>query len=384
MLEVTITAHNPEDTFHRAPINCALVVDRSGSMAAGKLDFALQAARYIIDNLDTGDYLALVAFDDTVEVVAPSRQLSPRTRYELQSAIAGLRPGNSTDLHGGWLRGAEQVAASLAADGVNRVLLLSDGLANCGIIDPVRIAAQAREVRDARIATSSFGVGEDYDEYLLRTMAEQGSGHYYFIANPDEIPKFFQHELGEMKTVVARRTNLTVTAPEGTEVKLRGDLPFEKADMHITHHIGDMFAGEERKFYFRVITPKGAPIDPVAIRVALNYDDLGGEPREEIVGAVYTYCHPFHEVTRNEEVLKGYALTSLAGATNRALALQRDGRCDEASALLLSELEYRRKHLDKESIQRYLRLAKKMREGMSKRERKQADYDQYVARTSRK
>ena len=392
VLEVTLAAHRPEDRVpsgcRRAAINCALVIDRSGSMAAaGKLDFALEAARYIVEKLDGRDYAALVAFDDTVELVAPSRQMTPQVRRELLSAIAGLRTGNSTDLHGGWLRGAEQVAASLAADRVNRVLLLSDGLANCGLTDPLRIAAQACEMQEARIATSTFGVGEDYDEFLMRSLAEQGGGHYYFIANAREIPGFFQRELGEMATVVARRTTLTVTAPEGTEVSLRGDLPFERRGPSMVHPVGDMFAGEERKLYFRVVTPKafGAPVDPVAIRVAVHYNDLAGAAHEEIAGAVYTYSQPYRAAKPDEEVRKGYALTTLATSTERALALQNEGRYAEASALVLSELQYRRQDLDEEAIETYTRLAKQMTDrSMTQAERKQSHYDQYKQRNFRK
>jgi len=88
--------------------------------------------------------------------------------------------GGSTNLAEGWLRGAEQVASHLAAEGVNRVLLLTDGLANVGITDPAQLAAHAAQLRKRGVATSTIGVGEDFDESLLQALADAGGGHFYF------------------------------------------------------------------------------------------------------------------------------------------------------------------------------------------------------------
>jgi Ca-activated chloride channel homolog len=385
VLEVVVTAYQPTYTAKRQPINCALVIDRSGSMGAeNKLGYAQQAARYFIDHLNEGDSVALVVYDNTVNVLVPHSPLTARTRHELHAAVNNLSPGNSTDLHGGWLRGTQQVANALLMPGVNRVLLLSDGLANHGLTNIEQILSQAQQVRKASIATSTFGVGYDYNEWLLRPMAEQGGGHYYFIEAPGQIPAIFQREFGEMATVVAQRAEITVTVPAGTQLMLRGDLPHEQHDSGIVHALGDLSAGEERRFYFRVITPAAANSSTVVIGTKVVYDDQDGRQQEESVEAVYTYSHPFQDAPRNRAVLTRYAQIALAATANRALRLQREGRAEEAATMLLSDLKYYQKSLDEEDQSKYRELAQQIRRGISERERKVADYANYRARQSRR
>ncbi|MFN8566275.1 MAG: VWA domain-containing protein [Kouleothrix sp.] len=108
-----------------------------------------------------------------------------------------------TDISGGWLTGCREVAAYQAVEGIHRALLLTDGLANRGIIDIEELAQYARELRRRGVATSTFGVGLDFNEQLLEALAEQG-GHFYYIERPEQIPTVFRRELGELLTVVTR------------------------------------------------------------------------------------------------------------------------------------------------------------------------------------
>jgi Ca-activated chloride channel family protein len=304
----------------------------------------------------------------------------------MQAQINALEPGNSTNLHGGWLHGANQVADSLTAEGIHRVLLLSDGLANRGVTDRLQIVGQTREMcRRCSISTSTFGVGEQYDETLMREMAEQGGGHYYFIETPAQIPGILQRELGEMLTVIARQAWLNVAFPAGMEANLRGDLPYEQEANRIRFFLGDLFSGEERYFYFRVVTPPGPAGSSLTFPVEVSFEGSEGKSYRERAEVQFSYEEEraFRGVVSNQDVLRRYALVSLAATTTRAIALEREGKQRESAALLESELEYRRKDLDKESLQQYADLARRLREGLTTRDRKQADYEQYQRRQSR-
>ena len=123
----------------RAPLNLALVLDRSGSMQADKLRYVQQAACHVLDMLDQRDRVAVVAYDDQVTLIARSEQVTERARGELKRKINDLRPGGWTDLSGGWLEGCREVAAHLATEDAWRhlcQLCQRDGLQH--LLQPVQ------------------------------------------------------------------------------------------------------------------------------------------------------------------------------------------------------------------------------------------------------
>ncbi|MBC8163070.1 MAG: VWA domain-containing protein, partial [Roseiflexaceae bacterium] len=99
-VEWTVSAPDARPQSARAPLNLALVLDRSGSMGGEKLRYVKQAAAHVLDQLDERDRVALVAYDDTVQLLAASAHVTAQARSQLSAAIEGLRPGGSTDLSG--------------------------------------------------------------------------------------------------------------------------------------------------------------------------------------------------------------------------------------------------------------------------------------------
>jgi Ca-activated chloride channel family protein len=121
----------------RAPLNISLVVDRSGSMSGEKLRYVKKAVEFVIQNLNPGDYLSIVQYDDQVQVLSPSAPVTDKSA--LLRLVASIREGGSTNLSGGMLEGFNQVKITRKEGYVNRVLLLTDGLANVGITDPSQL-----------------------------------------------------------------------------------------------------------------------------------------------------------------------------------------------------------------------------------------------------
>src|SRR4051812_31435433 len=158
MVELTAPA---APVWERAPLDIALVVDRSGSMGGQKLAAVKACGAYLARRMGAGDRLAVVAYDDAIDLVAP---LAPVELHRLLAALGALGPGGSTNLSGGWLKGLEQLRGTQREEAVRRILLLTDGLANVGITEPGALVGLAEQARQAGIGTTTIGVGDDFDE----------------------------------------------------------------------------------------------------------------------------------------------------------------------------------------------------------------------------
>ncbi len=207
---------NPDVT--RAPLNLALVLDKSGSMKGDKIDYVRRAANFIIDNLTSEDLVSIITYDNQATTVVHSGKVTDKAA--LRSKVNRIGADGSTNLSGGLLNGYQEVKSTYNQEYVNRVLLLSDGLANEGITDESQLQEIAKNMKfDNDISLSTFGVGLDYNENLMMNLAEFGSGNYYFIENPSQIPTIFEEEMNGLLNVVAQGMMLHIDIPNGVKVK---------------------------------------------------------------------------------------------------------------------------------------------------------------------
>jgi Ca-activated chloride channel homolog len=369
----------------RAPLNLALIIDRSGSMQGDKLRYVQQAACHVLDMLDERDRIAVVAYDDQVTLLAPSQPISAHTRDQLKRKINELRPGGWTDLSGGWLEGCREVAVRLTANGIHRALLLTDGLANRGITDIEELTHHARELRRRGVATSTFGVGLDFNEQLLEALAEQGGGHFYYIERPDQIPDVFRRELGELLTVVAREAFLSITIPSGVAVDLLGDLPHERTGERLRIFLGDLCAGERRALYTKVLTPPDAPGTSVVLRGELGYADLDGRTATVAAEISFSYTREAEVLLAPlyEAILQRSGEVELAAATARALKLERNGQRQQAQAVMQQSLVAHMPYMPAPAAAAYQALAGQIEQGLSEEQRKETHFAAYRKRQSR-
>ena len=217
----------PADARPREPLTVALVIDRSGSMAGTPLAEAKRCARAIVESLGPRDRAAIVAFDDEVEVLAPVVGMQHRTA--LLTAVNAIESGGTTNLHGGWQAGIAMLQAAMNGAGIHRVILLSDGCANAGETDLETIAMQCRNEARGCISTSTYGLGNGFNEDLMLAMAKAGRGNAYYGQTAADLAEPFQAELALLTSLCARGMALKVHVPEGVAVRLRND--YEPADV---------------------------------------------------------------------------------------------------------------------------------------------------------
>ena len=226
-------------------------------MSGQKLELAKQAVLEAIGRLDDRDRFSVVAYDDEVQVVVERTAADGAARRDATDRLRALGPGGSTNLSGGWFAGAEQVAARQDADAVNRVLLLTDGLANVGIVDIGELSTHAGELRARGISTTTFGVGTDFDESLLQSMADAGGGHFYYIADAAQIRDHIASEVGETLEVVARDVMLEVIPSEGVRIEAISPQAVLPRGTRSVVSLGDLVANQALEVVLRLTFPYG-------------------------------------------------------------------------------------------------------------------------------
>ncbi len=270
---VEVTAPGATTARERTPVNLAFVLDRSGSMSGGKLALAKAAVGDALARLDDRDRFSVIVYDDVVDVVVESTAATGEAKHNAMGRLAAIEPRGSTNLSDGWLRGCEQVALHATESGVDRVLLLTDGLANKGITDATTLAGHARELRTRGVVTSTFGVGTDFDEHLLQAMADAGGGHFYYIADAAAIRDHIASEVGETLEVTARDTSLEVLAGEGVEVETISPHQVTSRGSRSIVTIGDLVADQVLEVVLRLTFPYGHLGQETGLIVAINDRD---------------------------------------------------------------------------------------------------------------
>ncbi|MCC7250614.1 VWA domain-containing protein [Hyphomicrobium sp.] len=198
----------------RPPINVALVIDRSGSMSGERLAAAKKGAHVALERLGREDIVSLVSYNHEVDVLAEAGRLGAQ-RDALDRAIDKLVASGTTALYAGVKEGGEQVKAHLSDRKVNRVVLLSDGLANVGPSSPSELADLGRALAGKGITVSTIGLGLDYNEDLMQRLAAASDGNHVFVERPSDLPEIFDREFGDALSVAARDIIIQIECKSG-------------------------------------------------------------------------------------------------------------------------------------------------------------------------
>ncbi len=319
----------------RLAVNLAFVLDRSGSMSGEKIELAKRTIVEAIGRLEPRDRFSIVAYDDRVDVVVGSSAATADAKAVALDHLRLIDARGSTNLSGGWLRGAEQVATDQLADGVNRVLLLTDGLANQGIVDGTEIATHAAALRARGVSTTTFGLGADFDEVLLQGMADAGGGHFYFVRDAATIRDHIASEVGETLEVVARDVELEIVVAEGVQVEALSPQPARTRGGRTLLDLGDLVSEQVLDLVIRLTFPFGdvGRTSGAILRLSDRDGVLGaGDGAAEDTRLTWTWADHAANDAQPRDVEVDRSVATQFAARARQEAVQRNRQVDFAGA----------------------------------------------------
>ncbi len=333
ILQIGFTTAEVNERTDLRPLNLVLVIDKSGSMVAeDKMSRVKDSLRTMLNKLRPDDIISIVGFDSSAEVLYPANRVGDG--YNVRHAIDCLAPGGSTNLHSGLMLGYAQAKKYFRAGATNRVILLTDGIANTGVTEPHRIAAESAEFNGQGIDLSTIGVGLDLNNNLLRTLARSGRGLYHFISDNKDIDKVFVNEVQSLISSLAKTVQVTIEYGPGLHLaKIYGYTPrYGSNSVSIT--LDDMNNGLTQVVMakFRADSIK----DALPVKVRLSYYDVKRRcvieevqelrlvPAEEKSG----------DLLADVEVKKNYTIAELADSLFEMTGLARRGNYSQAQTVL--------------------------------------------------
>ncbi|PJF28533.1 MAG: hypothetical protein CUN52_12970, partial [Phototrophicales bacterium] len=322
----------------RRPLNLSLVVDRSGSMAGDKIDYTRQAAQFLVQNLGVNDTLSIVLYNDTVETLLMPEKV--QRKDAISQKIAEIKPSGTTNLSSGWLEGCKLVAQNLDKPSVNRVILMSDGLANRGVTDKAQLVNMAQQKFSEGVSTTTMGLGTDFNEDLMMEMASAGGGAFYFIESPEVTPQIFKEELQGLLNVVAQNLVISVLPTSGVNIVGQLNAYAMKFDgAYTTFRLGDVFAEEIKALVLEITLPPYPEGTHKIVTLRFEYDELreNNTTQHQLIELpVYIRAtnQPNAIVVKNPTVNQNVLLLQAANARKTAVQLADKGAFSEASQIL--------------------------------------------------
>ena len=303
LIEIEASKIKKEVVKDRKKLNVCLCIDKSGSMDMGiknqygnplsvrnifentkrvsieqskrKLDLVKEAAIKALDEMKDGDYISVVSFDNTISVEVEATQLNSENRNNIKDKINNIRTCGATNIHDAWVKSVEEVSKNISDLYINRVILLTDGQINSGEKNIDTISTNVSKIANVSISTSTFGVGEDFNENLLQSIAESGNGNFYYIDSTNSLFSLFEEEFNGISNICATDVKLSVELNDAF-IKQNLNLLLEENNKY---KIADLRSEQKIPLLFNIDTSKIK--QNLAGIIKINYKNNKGE-RETI------------------------------------------------------------------------------------------------------
>ena len=345
-LKVGLTGFGLPQSEQRPPVNVAIVLDKSGSMSGEKMEQAKHAAMTVVERLEENDIVSLIVYDTNVEVVVPATKLTDKS-WVIQRIVA-IRARGSTALYAGVSQGAQEIQKFIEKERVNRIVLLSDGLANVGPRTPSELSQLGRTLMEQGITVSTLGLGLDYNEDLMTQLAQSSGGNHAFIEHANDLVHIFNQEFDTLTSVVAQEVLITINVAEGIRPVRVMNRDADINGKQVVVNLNQLLSEQERYVLLEVEVPAcPAGMEIVVAEVLISYANLVDKTQDQLkssVGANFSDSAAVVEQNANVEVCTSSVL-QLANEKNiLATTLRDEGHITEAKQVLLENSKYLRRN----------------------------------------
>ncbi len=349
-LRLNLKSLSAAKSERRTPVNVAIVIDRSGSMQGERIAAAKEGARVALKRLSSDDTVSLVSYNHDVDVMSPAAPLR-NSRDKLLEAIDTLKADGTTGLYAGVKEGGRQVEEFVSDNNINRVVLLSDGLANVGPSTPGELAELGRKLASKGISVSTIGLGLDYNEDLMQRLAAASDGNHVFVERPSDLAEIFDREFGDALSVSARDITIIIECKLGFKpMRILGRDGSIDGDK-VTLKLNQLQADNERYVVVELQAPEGRSEGTADVAdVTVTYLDLdkGGSPARAEAKPSVRFSANAKEVEEgvNKPVMSQVTQQIATEKSEKAVELRDAGDVAGARKVLEENAEYIKRSRD--------------------------------------
>lgn len=289
-------------------VNVSLVIDNSGSMSGGKMEFVKNALIAFIKELENETNVSIIVFNNDAEIRQKNVILTSN-RSIINQTISNIHPAGSTNINAGMMLGYEEIMKAHKQGMNSRLILLTDGMTNTGEVNHEIILANSKRFNDEGIEISTIGVGQSIDFDLLRNLAENGRGSNHFIGDSEkDIQKVFINEVESLLYNLGKETEVTIELPSGFKIaKLYGYKPVYESENKVSVNLENLNSGTTQVILMEVEVDKFSQ-SKISANLEYKVDGKTIQHKETIK------YNPNDKKPTNDEISKNYSIALMADA----------------------------------------------------------------------
>lgn len=256
----------------RLPTDFVVVLDRSGSMSGkNKMTYAHKAIESLLWQMNEQDRFSLVTFDDRVEIPVPLRTVTQARKSEIISLVKGVTPRGSTNLGAGLQKGMLILKGRHHIHNAKRLIIISDGMTNAGITSTPRLNKIASGAVNGEFVISTIGVGLDFNEELLSSLADHGTGNYHFLEKVAKLDKILADEFYGASQILAKQLRLELNLHPAIQVVDASGYPLTRDQGKVIVQAGHLYQKQKKSFFVTLRLPSDHLYDENLGKAHLSY-----------------------------------------------------------------------------------------------------------------